>query len=99
MRIKLHQIILLSLSLSVVGQLSHSAALPTTSSHQSKANHVQITTESPSFIAKAVEKQHLLDENNTRNLQMFASIQATPSQNFLAQQNQRFTRFIQALFG
>lgn len=99
MSTKIHQIILLSFSLCAAGQLSHAAVLPTVSEQKSKVNAVQITAENPSFIAKAAEKKHLLDGNNTHNLQMFASIQATPSQNFLAEQNQRFTRFIQALFG
>lgn len=98
MSTKIYQIILLSLSLCAAGQLSHSAVLPTTGMNKSKPVTAQMTAQTPSFIAKAAEKKHLLDENNTHNLQMFASIQATPSQNFLAEQNQRFTRFIQALF-
>ena len=98
MRTNIYQSILLSVSLCVTLPLAHSASIASPTVNKVKTSTLQTPTESMSFLAKAAEKKHLNDGQNTQNLQMFASIQATPSQNFLAQHNQRFTRFIQALF-
>ena len=95
---KIQQITLLSLTLLTASQLSQAAVTSSSAANKSKTITAQVQQEQPSLIAKAVEKKHLRNENSTQNLQLFASIQATPSQNFLAEQNQRFTRFIQAIF-
>jgi hypothetical protein len=99
MNTKTYQTIFLGMSLALAAQLSYANSSSTVAAAKKVNISSQTQLESGSLIAKAVEKKHLLDNQYPQNIQMLASIQAKPSQNFLAEQNQRFTRFIQALFG
>ena len=98
MKKKLHQIALLSLSIMVTGQLSQAAVTTQPVANKSKTVTTQVQHEQPSLIAKAAEKKHLLNESSADNLQLITSMQSAPAQNFLAVQNQKFTRFIQSIF-
>ena len=98
MKKKIHQIALLSLTLMVTGQLSQAAVATEPVLTKSKTVATQVQHDQPSLIAKAAEKKHLLNESSTDSLQLMTSMQAAPAQNFLASQNQKFTRFIQSIF-
>lgn len=84
----------LSLSLTLIGQMGHSAALKAT---ETKVN---LSPERPSLMEKALQQQRkdskiLRDENDLRVL---TEIKVAPTQSFFAAQNQRFSRIVQALF-
>ncbi|MCA4814575.1 MULTISPECIES: hypothetical protein [Acinetobacter] len=80
------------LSLSTVG---HSAVIK---SAESKAN---LTEAKGSLIEKAITQQKQADKQkfeSNNDLKVLTSINLAPTQNFFALQNQRFSRFVQALF-
>ena len=80
------------LSLSTVGQ---SAVIK---SAESKTN---LTAEKGSLIEKAITQQKQADKQkfeSNNDLKVLTSIHVAPTQNFFALQNQRFSRFVQALF-
>lgn len=84
--------LIFTLSLLSGMQLSHSATLDSMTTHTVKPDI------KPSLIAKAVSKQALKEGAMTYNVMMVNTLNAAPSQNFFAYQNQQFTRFVQALF-
>ena len=80
------------LSLSTVG---HSAVIK---SAESKTN---LTEAKGSLIEKAITQQKQADKQkfeSNNDLKVLTSINLAPTQNFFALQNQRFSRFVQALF-
>lgn len=80
------------LSLSTV---SHSAVIKSTESK------THLTTEKGSLIEKALTQQKQADKQkfeSNNDLKVLTSIHVAPTQNFFALQNQRFSRFVQALF-
>lgn len=80
------------LSLSTVG---HSAVIK---SAESKTN---LTEAKGSLIEKAITQQKQTDKQkfeSNNDLKVLTSINLAPTQNFFALQNQRFSRFVQALF-
>ena len=89
MNSKLICVALLSLS-----TVSHSAVIKSTESK------TPLTAEKGSLIEKALtqqkqKKKKKFDSNN--DLKVLTSIHVAPTQNFFALQNQRFSRFVQAL--
>ena len=80
------------LSLSTV---SHSAVIKSTESK------THLTAEKGSLIEKALTQQKQADKQkfeSNNDLKVLTSIHVAPTQNFFALQNQRFSRFVQALF-
>lgn len=80
------------LSLSTV---SHSAVIKSTESK------THLTAEKGSLIEKAITQQKQADKQkfeSNNDLKVLTSIHVAPTQNFFALQNQRFSRFVQALF-
>jgi hypothetical protein len=86
--------IILALSLLTTAQVTNSAALSMKSESDS-SSLVKLEAKS-SLIAKAANKN---SGSDTYNLKMMNTLNAAPTQNFFAVQNQKFTRFIQSLFG
>lgn len=80
------------LSLSTVG---HSAVI------KSAESKTHLTAEKGSLIEKALTQQKQADKQkfeSNNDLKVLTSINLAPTQNFFALQNQRFSRFVQALF-
>ena len=80
------------LSLSTVG---HSAVI------KSAESKTHLTAEKGSLIEKALTQQKHADKQkfeSNNDLKVLTSIHVAPTQNFFALQNQRFSRFVQALF-
>ncbi|WP_180008882.1 hypothetical protein [Acinetobacter sp. YH12238] len=80
------------LSLSTVG---HSAVI------KSAESKTHLTAEKGSLIEKALTQQKQADKQkfeSNNDLKVLTSIHVAPTQNFFALQNQRFSRFVQALF-
>ena len=80
------------LSLSTVG---HSAVI------KSAESKTHLTAEKGSLIEKALTQQKQADKQkfeSNNDLKVLTSIHVSPTQNFFALQNQRFSRFVQALF-
>ena len=90
MKSKLICIALLSLS-----TVSHSAVIKSTESK------THLTAAKGSLIEKALTQQKQADKQkfeSNNDLKVLTSIHVAPTQNFFALQNQRFSRFVQALF-
>lgn len=80
------------LSLSTVG---HSAVI------KSAESKTHLSAEKGSLIEKALTQQKQADKQkfeSNNDLKVLTSIHVAPTQNFFALQNQRFSRFVQALF-
>ena len=80
------------LSLSTVG---HSAVI------KSAESKTHLSAEKGSLIEKAITQQKQADKQkfeSNNDLKVLTSINLAPTQNFFALQNQRFSRFVQALF-
>ncbi|WP_180060828.1 hypothetical protein [Acinetobacter sp. YH12124] len=80
------------LSLSTVG---HSAVI------KSAESKTHLTAAKGSLIEKALTQQKQADKQkfeSNNDLKVLTSIHVAPTQNFFALQNQRFSRFVQALF-
>lgn len=100
MKTSLYQTICLSLLLGFAVQTTQAAALHKTS----KAVQVPLSIEkNQSPIEKALSQQKrdrsdskLLAEKD--QMKVITSISVAPTQNFFASQNQRFSRFVQAIF-
>ena len=86
--------LILALSLLTTAQVTNSAAL-NMQPEGSSSSLVKLEAKS-SLIAKAANKN---TGYGTDNLKMMNTLNAAPAQNFFALQNQKFTRFIQSLFG
>ena len=80
------------LSLSTVG---HSAVI------KSAESKTHLSAEKGSLIEKAITQQKQADKQkfeSNNDLKVLTSIHVAPTQNFFVLQNQRFCRFVQALF-
>ena len=82
----------LSLTLGFMMQIGHAAAI--------KATNAPLSPERASLIGKALQQQK--QGSNTlhgeNDLKVLTEIKLAPTQSFFASQNQKFTRFVQALF-
>ncbi|SPL71051.1 DUF4179 domain-containing protein [Acinetobacter stercoris] len=84
----------LSISLMLAAQVGHTAAIKDTNK---PVNSSVVNKQSP--IEKALNQQKRGENNGVNDeLKMLTALKNAPTQNFLAEQNQRFSRFIQALF-
>jgi hypothetical protein len=75
-------------------QVGHTAAIKTSETK------ITLSTERSSLIEKALQQQKL-DTNTLRpdnDLKVLTEIKVAPTQSFFAAQNQKFSRFLQALF-
>lgn len=89
---RLHTI-LLSLGLACFSQSGYSAAL--------QNNHkLPLAADKASLIEKALNQQKNGEHKmlTDTDLKIMTSIKVAPTQNFLATQNQSFSRFVQSLF-
>ncbi|TCM69109.1 hypothetical protein EC844_10354 [Acinetobacter calcoaceticus] len=96
MNSKLLKVLLISLSLGVI-HTAQAAALNDTPKIVSST----IVTGKPSPIEKALMQQKRGDFksiNTNDQLKILAAINNAPTQNFLAEQHQRFSRLLQSLF-
>lgn len=88
------QALSLSLTLGFMAQLGHAAAI------KSSEAKVTLGSEKSSLIEKALQQQkqggNTLRADN--DLKMLTEIKVAPTQSFFAAQNQKFSRFVQALF-
>lgn len=91
-----------SLFLSVVAQTTQAAAIKDTQKPIISA----VVTDKQTAMEKALaQKSSIKDKrgdytlvSNDDQLKVLTSIKTAPAQNFLAEQHQRFSRFVQALF-
>lgn len=92
--LSLVKIVSLSLSLGLMSQLGHTAAIKTTETK------VTLNPERSSLIEKVLQQQkqggNILRSDS--DLKVLTEIKVAPSQSFFAAQNQRFSRFVQAIF-
>ncbi len=88
------QALSLSLTLGFMAQMGHAAAI------KSSEAKVTLAPEKSSLIEKALQQQkqggNTLRADN--DLKMLTEIKVAPTQSFFAAQNQKFSRFVQALF-
>ena len=88
------QALSLSLTLGFMAQLGHAAAI------KGSEAKVALGPEKSSLIEKALQQQkqggNTLRADN--DLKMLTEIKVAPTQSFFAAQNQKFSRFVQALF-
>ncbi|OTG75825.1 hypothetical protein B9T26_04840 [Acinetobacter sp. ANC 4169] len=88
------QALSLSLSLGFMAQLGHAAAIKATEAK------LTLSPEKSSLIEKALQQQkhgaNTLRADN--DLKILTEIKVAPTQSFFAAQNQKFSRFVQALF-
>lgn len=88
------QALSLSLSLGFMAQLGHAATIKATEAK------VTLSPEKSSLIEKALQQQkhgsNTLRADN--DLKILTEIKVAPTQSFFAAQNQKFSRFVQALF-
>ncbi|OTG67574.1 hypothetical protein [Acinetobacter silvestris] len=97
MKIQIHKVIGLSLCLGCFAQMSQAAAIK--DSHKQVISSVVSEKQSPIEKALAQQKRgdnKLVSDND--QLKVLTAINNAPTQNFLAAQHQRFSRFVQALF-
>ena len=86
---------LMCAALLTLSTVSHSAVIKSTESK------THLTAEKGSLIEKALTQQKQADKQkfeSNNDLKVLTSIHVAPTQNFFALQNQRFSRFVQALF-
>ena len=96
---KLHHILGLSICLSMFAPMTQAAVIKDTQ----KAVHSTVVNDKQSPIEKALNQQKRARGDNTLisdndQLKVLTSIKTAPTQNFFAEQHQRFSRFVQALF-
>ena len=87
----------LSLGLTVMAQTGHTAAIKDTN----KPVQSTIVEDKLSPIEKALTQQKRGENkliSDKDQIKVLTSIKSTASQNFLAEQHQKFSRFVQALF-
>lgn len=92
------KVLFLSVGLSLIASSGHTAVLQT--SKKSTAVHSS-AVEKVSPMTKALNQQQKSLINSpdlSSNTKIFTSIQTKPSQNFFAEQHQRFSRFVQSIF-
>ena len=86
---------LICAALLTLSTVSHSTVIKSTESK------THLTAEKGSLIEKALTQQKQADKQkfeSNNDLKVLTSINLAPTQNFFALQNQRFSRFVQALF-
>lgn len=94
--LKLKKTLCLSLFLVCSVQIGHTAAIKESSNIQTIDKSA-----SSSLIVKALDQQKRntsMIPSTDDELKMLNTIRSTPTQNFFATQNQRFSRFVQSLF-
>lgn len=88
------KVLSLSLTVGFMTQLSHTAAIKTADTK------VMLSPERSSLIEKVLQQQkqgaNTLRPDN--DLKVLTEIKVAPTQSFFAAQNQKFSRFVQALF-
>ncbi|QPF38196.1 hypothetical protein H0S58_01260 [Acinetobacter sp. TTH0-4] len=88
------KVLSLSLTVGLMTQLSHTAAIKTADTK------VTLSPERSSLIEKVLQQQkqgaNTLRPDN--DLKVLTEIKVAPTQSFFAAQNQKFSRFVQALF-
>lgn len=97
-----HKVVALTLFVGLLSQTGYTAAIK--DSHKPVTSSVVIAKQSP--IEKALNlKASKMDQkgdyklvSDNDQLKVLTSIQAVPTQNFLAEQHQRFSRFVQNWF-
>ena len=100
MKTQLHKIAALSLCLGLTAQIGHAAAIK----DSNKAITSSVMAERQSPIEKALNQQKQQKRGDhkliteTDELKVLTSLKSAPTQNFFAEQHQRFSRFVQALF-
>ena len=87
----------LGLTLGLSVQVTQAAAIST---NPTPVNSSSVISEKQSPIEKALSQQKRDNKliSSQDELKVFASLKGTASQNFLAEQHQRFSRFVQAIF-
>lgn len=91
------KVLCLSLGLTVIASSGQAAALQ--DSKKSNQTHSSVVKLSPMTKALNQQKKSLAETTNLSNdVRILTSIQTTPSQNFFAEQHQRFSRFVQSIF-
>ena len=102
MKSPLFSAICLGLGLTFAAQAGHAAAISKSANQQiskSASSKAALPAEKGSLIEKAIHQQKNAGQLQLDgNLKMLTALKAAPTQNFLASQNQSFTRFVQALF-
>ena len=94
--LKLKKTLCLSLFLVCSVQIGHTAAIKESSNIKTIDKSA-----SSSLIVKALDQQKRntsMIPSTDDELKMLNTIRSTPTQNFFATQNQRFSRFVQSLF-
>ena len=94
--LKLKKTLYLSLFLVCSVQIGHTAAIKESSNIKTIDKSA-----SSSLIVKALDQQKRntsMIPSTDDELKMLNTIRSTPTQNFFATQNQRFSRFVQSLF-
>ena len=89
-------ILSLCLGLTVLSQTGHSAVIKDTNK-PIHSSIVSVENKQLSPIEKALSQQKL-GETDRDQIKVLTAIKTTASQNFLAEQHQKFSRFVQALF-
>lgn len=88
---------ILGFSLALFAQTGHTAVIKDTN----KPIQSMIVAEKQSPIEKALSQQKRSDYllvSDKDQIKVLTSIKVAPAQNFLAEQHQKFSRFVQALF-
>lgn len=97
MKTQFLKVLCLSLGLTVIASSGQAAALQ--DSKKVNSTHSSVEKVSPMTKALNQQKKSATDATNLSNdVKIFTSIQAAPSQNFFAEQHQRFSRFVQSIF-
>ena len=100
MKVQLHKIAAISLCLGLGSQITHSAVIKDT--NKTITSNVMVERQSPIEKALNQQKQQKLGNpkliTETDQLKVLTSLKSAPTQNFFAEQHQRFSRFVQAIF-
>lgn len=93
MNLHYFQAIFLSIGLGLMAQSGHTAAIKATLNKSTAPEKV-------SLIEKALNQQKQGDNylQADNNLKVLTAIKVAPTQSFFATQNERFSRFLQAIF-
>ena len=100
MKTQLHKIAILGLFLGLTTQMGHTAAIKDT--NRAITSSVVIERQSPIEKALLQQKQQKRSEQKliteSDELKVLTSLKSAPTQNFFADQHQRFSLFVQAFF-
>ena len=91
------KLFIVSMTLGLGMQVTQAAAIP---KNQSAATPSQVITDKQSPIEKALSQQKRDGKllSNQDDIKVLTSLKTPAAQNFLAEQHQRFSRFVQAIF-